>query len=107
MRREAVPTCLGSIETSLGQEDVQSFSMESARTLGSALEGLAEVLACELLGVHQAVRLGGRPACVGADAHRLLDAADDALPTGTSDRPFGRDIDALLMLDGGAGDAVH
>ena len=107
MRREAVPTCLGSIETSLGQEDVQSFSMESARTLGSALEGLAEVLACELLGVHQAVRLGGRPVCVGADAHRLLDAADDALPTGTSDRPFGRDIDALLMLDGGAGDAVH
>ncbi len=107
MRREALPCCLGSIETSLGQEDVQSFSMESARTLGSALQGLAEVLACELLGVHQAVRLGGRPVCLGADGHRLLDAADAALPPGTSDRPFGRDIDTLLTLDGRAGDAVH
>ncbi len=107
MRRQAVPTCLGSIETSLGQEDVQSFSMESARNLDSALEGLAEVLACELLGVHQAVRLGGRPVCLGADAARLLDAVQAALPPGTSDRPFGRDIDTLLALDGRAGDAVH
>ncbi len=96
MGREAVPTCLGSVETSLGQEDVQSFSMEAARTLGSALDGLAEVLACELLGVHQAVLLGGRPSCLGDDAHRLLDAVATVLPTGTSDRPFGRDIDALL-----------
>ena len=107
MRREAVPTCLGSIETSLGQEDVQSFSMESARNLGSALQGLAEVLGCELLGVHQAVRLGGRPMCLGSDGHRLLDAAEAALPPGTSDRPFGRDIDALLVLDARVGDAVH
>jgi histidine ammonia-lyase len=102
MRREAVPACLGSVETSLGQEDVQSFSMESARTLGSALDGLAEVLACELLGVHQAVLLGGRPVCLGADAHRILDATAAALPPGTSDRPFGRDIDALLDLTSGS-----
>ncbi|MGI8723242.1 MAG: aromatic amino acid ammonia-lyase [Geodermatophilaceae bacterium] len=98
MRREAVPTCLGSVETSLGQEDVQSFSMDSARTVQSALGGLAQVLACELLGVHQAVLLGGRPGCLGADANRLLDAAAAALPAGTSDRPFGRDVDALLGL---------
>lgn len=107
MRREAVPTCLGSVETSLGQEDVQSFSMESARTLGSALDGLAEVLACELLGVHQAVLLGGRPLSLGVDAHRLLDAVADALPAGTSDRPFGRDIDTLLKLDAGPGETVY
>lgn len=98
LRREAVPACLGSVETSLGQEDVQSFSIESARNLGSALDGLAEVLACELLGVHQAVLLGGRPVSLGADAHCLLDAAAAALPAGTADRPFGRDIDALLSL---------
>jgi histidine ammonia-lyase len=98
MRREAVPSCLGSVETSLGQEDVQSFSMESARTVGSALDDLAEVVACELLTVHQAVLLGGRPSCLGTDALRLLDAAAAVLPAGTSDRPFGRDIDALIGL---------
>jgi len=98
LRRAAVPTCLGSVETSLGQEDVQSFSMESARTLGSGLDGLAEVLACELLGVHQGALLGGRPVSLGADARRLLDAAASVLPAGTSDRPFGRDIEALMDL---------
>lgn len=99
MRRRAVPTCLGSIETSLGQEDVQSFSIESADNLDSALGDLAEVLACELLGGHQAVLLGGCPAGLSDKARRLLDDTAAALPGGTADRPFGRDIDAVLALD--------
>lgn len=99
MRRRAVPTCLGTSETSLGQEDVQSFSMEAADNLSGVLDGLAEVLACELLGVHQAALLGGRPPGLGPDGHSLLARAAEVLPGGTADRPFGRDIDALLGLD--------
>lgn len=113
LRREAVPSGLGSMETSLGQEDVQSFSIQAATTAGSVLDGLADVLACELLAVHQAVLLGGRPAGLGDVGGRLLDAAAAVLPQGTSDRPFGREVDALValdtraLLDKGGGEAVN
>ncbi len=107
MRNRTGPTCLGSIETSLGQEDVQSFSMESAGNLDAVLQGLEEVLVCELLGVHQAVLLGGRPEALGTGGRRLLDVAAAVLPAGTADRPFGPDLDALRGLDLEATEAVH
>lgn len=98
MRRSALPSSLGAIETSLGQEDVQSFSLESAQTTQAALAALIEVLACELLALHQAVLLGGRPEGLGPDGSRLLGRAAAVLPVGTSDRPFGLDIAALGRL---------
>ncbi|WP_250005404.1 aromatic amino acid lyase [Actinoplanes sp. M2I2] len=96
LRRFAAPALTGAIETSLGQEDVQSFGFEAAECLDEALNGLREVLACELLAVIQAQRLGA-PRSPG------LDALDAALPAGTADRPFGRDLDTIIELLAGGG----
>jgi histidine ammonia-lyase len=93
LRRFAGPALTGPMETSLGQEDIQSFTFEAAECLREALDGLREVLACELLAVHQARRLGA-----ALPASDLLDEAAAVLPPGTADRPFGRDIDALAGL---------
>ena len=92
LRRFATPAFVGAVETSLGQEDVQSFGFEAAECLGEALAGLRDVLACELLAVHQATLLAGRrpqgpPAEIAA-----------VLPAGTADRPFGRDLDRIIEL---------
>jgi len=99
LRRFATPALAGAIETSLGQEDVQSFGYEAAECLGEAITGLRDVLACELLAVHQARLLGGP---VGDALGPALDEIAAALPAGTADRPFGRDLDRLtgLLADG-------
>ena len=99
LRRFAAPALAGAIETSLGQEDVQSFGFEAAECLGEAISGLRDVLACELLAVHQARLLGGP---VGEALGPALDEIAAALPPGTADRPFGRDLDRLtgLLADG-------
>jgi histidine ammonia-lyase len=96
----AGPTVLGSIETSLGQEDIQSFSLESAQAARTVLRGATEVLACELLALVQAVRLAADSRLGGA-AHRLVELLDQVaatLPSGTQDRPYGRDISAITAL---------
>lgn len=93
LRRFAMPALIGTVETSLGQEDAQSFTFEAAECVREALDGLREVLACELLAVHQARSLGAVVPAAG-----LLDQAAAVLPPGTADRPFGRDIDALAGL---------
>ncbi|MBL7261067.1 aromatic amino acid lyase [Actinoplanes sp. LDG1-01] len=87
LRRFAVPALSGAIETSLGQEDVQSFGFEAAECLDEVITGLREVLACELLAVVQAGRLGGPV---------TLPEFDALLPPGTADRPWGRDIDTIV-----------
>ena len=56
-RRLAVPASVGLIETSGGQEDVQSFSWESAEALRGALRHAHVVAACELLTAYQVRRL--------------------------------------------------
>jgi histidine ammonia-lyase len=89
LRRFALPTLTGAIETSLGQEDVQSFGFEAAECLDQVLTGLRDVLAAELLAVIQAQRLGAPPS-------PALNGLDAALPPGTADRPFGRDIDHII-----------
>ncbi|HEU4806809.1 MAG TPA: aromatic amino acid lyase [Homoserinimonas sp.] len=96
------PASLGSIETSLGQEDVQSFSVESAAACIDAIDDARIVLACELLAVVQGIRLSGTmPAPDGGSLSGLLTCAADALPPGTADRPFGRDIATLTRMLGG------
>lgn len=89
MRRFAMPALIGAMETSGGQEDVQSFGFEAAECLNEAIDGLREVLACELLAVHQAQLLSGA-------RQSLLPA--ELLPPGTADRPFGRDLAKLIAL---------
>jgi len=104
LRRFAAPSLLGAVETSLGQEDVQSFTFEAAECVAEALAGLRDVLAAELLAVHRARVLAGGPAGLAAEAEAALAAADAVLPAGTADRPYGRDLDALgaLLRDGWA-----
>jgi histidine ammonia-lyase len=102
LRRQAVPSMIGPVETSGGQEDAQSFSLEAALSCQIALDGVVEVLACELLAVHQARCLG---AAIPGDAAQLsarLDTLTTGLPASTADRPFGRDIEMLRdrLLDG-------
>ena len=71
LRRQGFPAVIGPVETSGGQEDTQAFSLEEAQACRVALDGVTEVLACELLAVHQARRLaaccrtrsGPRPDC--------------------------------------------
>ena len=95
LRRQAIPSIIGPVETSGGQEDTQAFSLEAAQSCRIAFDGAIEVLACELLAVHQARCLG---AVLPGDAARLtaaLDVLTAGLPASSADRPFGRDIEML------------
>lgn len=95
----ARPSSLGAIETSFGQEDVQSFSSEAAEACHHAATGLRDVLACELLTLIQGVRLSERPLTAGDPRLRtLVEDASALLPDGTDDRAFGRDITVLNDL---------
>ncbi len=85
------------VETSLGQEDVQTFALEAADRLLRALEAAETVLLCELLAVHQARTLdpGRVPPGPLVD---LLDEVAAVLPPGADDRPFGEDVERLRGL---------
>jgi histidine ammonia-lyase len=98
LRRQAIPSVIGPVETSGGQEDAQAFSLEAAQAGRIVLDGVTEVLACELLAVHQARRLAvGRPDAVrpAAGLRAELDALTEGLPASVADRPFGRDVETL------------
>jgi histidine ammonia-lyase len=98
LRRQAIPAVIGPVETSGGQEDAQAFSLEEAQACRIALDGVAEVLACELLAVHQARRLAaGHPDAVppATGLRAELDALTKDLPATVADRPFGRDVEKL------------
>jgi histidine ammonia-lyase len=102
LRRQAIPSVIGPVEASGGQEDTQAFSLEAAQASRIALDGATEVLACELLAVHQARRLAaGRPdtvlpaADLRLELRAELDALTEGLPAGVADRPFGRDVETL------------
>jgi histidine ammonia-lyase len=97
LRRQAIPAVIGPVETSGGQEDTQAFSLEAAQACRAALEGVTEVLACELLAVHQARCLAGGPDAVplASGLRAELDALTTDLPASVADRPFGRDVETL------------
>jgi histidine ammonia-lyase len=97
MRQLATATTVGLIETSGGQEDVQSFAWEAADKLRTALRHARAVTACELLAGYQAAALSGcqpPPGCRPM-LHWLAQAIDPIL----ADRPFGQDIERLLQAD--------
>lgn len=104
LRRLAGPATIGPIETSTGQEDVQSFALEAAETLRCALDGWADVLAGQALAVHQMHRLGARPPSDADPATgALLDTLAARLPADVHDREWGRDLAVLRAWIGGAG----
>ena len=94
LRRLAVPASAGLIETSGGQEDVQSFAWESCEALRGALHHAHVVAACELLTAYQACSLSGRPAPAGCRA--MLERLSEIIGPIEGDRPFGEDIERLL-----------
>jgi len=93
MRRLAAATPVGLIETSGGQEDVQSFAWEAAEKLRGALRHARAVTACELLAGYQAAALSGRPPPAGCRV--LLDWLGGIVPPIDADRPFGEDLERL------------
>jgi histidine ammonia-lyase len=101
LRRLAVPASVGLIETSGGQEDVQSFAWEAADTLRAALYHAHVVTACELLAGYQACSLSERAAPAGCQG-LLARLAEIVGPIG-ADRPFGQDIERILRAYDGLG----
>ena len=94
MRRLALPTAIGLIETSGGQEDVQSFAWEAAVNLRAALRRCRAVAACEALAAFQALSLAGPPLPPACRA--LLGRLGALVEPITTDRQFGDDIEVLL-----------
>jgi histidine ammonia-lyase len=101
MRRLAVATPVGLIETSGGQEDVQSFGWEAAEVLRAALHHARIVTACELLTAGQAIALADRtppPGCRG-----VLGWLAGLTEPIRADRPFGQDIERIAAAPWPAG----
>jgi histidine ammonia-lyase len=94
LRRLAVPASIGLIETSGGQEDVQSFAWESAEALRGALRHAHVVTACELLTAFQACSISQRPAPAGC--RPTLGRLAEIIAPIEADRPFGEDVEAVL-----------
>jgi histidine ammonia-lyase len=94
LRRLAVPASIGLIETSGGQEDVQSFAWESAEALRGALRHAHVVIACELLTAFQACSISQRPAPAGC--RPMLGRLAEIIAPIEADRPFGEDVEAVL-----------
>jgi histidine ammonia-lyase len=92
-------THVSPVETSNGQEDVQTFALEAADRLRLALDAAEQVLACELLALHQARQLAPeRMAASGGGLTALLDEVAAVLPPGVDDRPWGEDVERLREL---------
>lgn len=107
-RRSAAPASLGAMETSQGQEDVQSFALEAAQAAYDATDVLRDVTACEIVAVHQAILLDETEER-GSDALQMvLHEAFEHLPETTLDRPFGREVAAVrdVLSVGWAHDAL-
>lgn len=88
------PHTSGLIETSAGQEDAMTFAWQAAMHLEGVLDGVREVMACELLAIRQAWGLRKRTpqgplATLNSELERLVAMVD-------SDRPLGPDIGALV-----------
>jgi histidine ammonia-lyase len=97
LRRLAAATPVGLIETSGGQEDVQSFAWEAAEALRVALRHARAVTACELLAGYQACRLAGAPAPAGC--RPVLARLAGIVGPIDADRPFGEDIERIIGAD--------
>jgi histidine ammonia-lyase len=96
MRRLAAASPVGLIETSGGQEDVQSFAWEAADVLRQALIHARAVTACELLAGYQACALSGGAAPDGC--RPMLERLAGVVAPITADRPFGEDIERIIGM---------
>ena len=93
MRRLTTPATLGSIDTSAGQEDVQSFACAAGEQLRTVLDGLFVITACELIAAGQACSL--RSVDPAPALRWLREDVAAAVPLITVDRPLGTEIGRL------------
>jgi histidine ammonia-lyase len=93
LRRLAAASPIGLVETSGGQEDVQSFSWEAAEVLRGALSHATAVTACELLAGYWACSLAQQAAPAGC--HQVLARLAETVGPVGADRPFGEDIERI------------
>jgi histidine ammonia-lyase len=100
LRRLALPSTVGLIETSGGQEDVQSFGWEAAESLRQAIRHGHAVISCELLTAYRAITLS--PHQVPAGSRGLMDSLVQVIGPIEADRPFGEDIERLTAAAGPA-----
>jgi histidine ammonia-lyase len=96
LRRTATPATVGLADTSLGQEDAQTFTFAAAAELRRAESLVAEVAACELLCALQAWWLRGivPPPRLAA----ILAPARELYVPGPANRPLGDELDGLAAL---------
>ena len=96
LRRRATPASVGVMDTSLGQEDVQSFGFAAADNLRRAEELAREVLAIELIAARQAWWLRGRPPADGL--REIAGRIAGRVPPVDLDRPLGDDVRRVVEL---------
>jgi len=94
LRRLAAVSPIGLVETSGGQEDVQSFGWEAAEALRGALRHARAVTACELLAGYRACSLSQQAAPQGC-LQVVARLAEVVGPVG-ADQPFGEDIERII-----------
>jgi histidine ammonia-lyase len=68
------------------------------RALREVVDVLRDVTACELLTVHRARLLDEQPPVGSERLQMVLHKAFEALPESTLDRPFGREVTAVMDL---------
>jgi histidine ammonia-lyase len=93
----AVPASLAAIDTSSGQEDVQSFTFLVAERVGRLLDTLEDALACELVALRQAAHLADDRVEGGelGDVVRLLAEAIEPVEL---DRSLSEDVERARAL---------
>jgi histidine ammonia-lyase len=100
LRRLATPASVGVADTSLGQEDAQTFGFAAAEGLRRAEELAVEIVAIELIAARQARWLGGRTPAWGLAP--AAEAVAALVPPVDEDRPLGEDVDRVVArLTGG------
>ena len=96
LRRLAAVSPIGLVETSGGQEDVQSFSWEAAEVLRGALSHARTITACELLAGYRACSLAQHAAPDGC--HQALARMAEIVGPAGADQPFGEDIERIVRV---------
>ena len=90
-RTLAAPASVHALDTSSGQEDVQSLCFLVASRVADVLDALENALACELVALRQAAHLAEtRPA--GAPLRRVVQIVADAVPPIDRDRTLSADV---------------
>ena len=96
LRALATPVSIDSVPTSDNQEDHVSMGMTSADLTIRAVDGLVDVIACEILCSCQAIDLdAGEP---GAKVALLHEKVRSVVPELHEDRPPAPDIEAIASL---------